>query len=73
VTTTQQNQARIARDQAFDAVNEDMTELVLEFVDSGLLTAADLRAALDDALLTVACETAAGEQVAAARPEGTPR
>ena len=66
MSTAQENQAQIARDQALDAVTEEMTELVLEFVtESGLLTAADLRAALNDALVTAACETAAGNAVAA--------
>ena len=66
MSTAQENQAQIARDQALDLLAEEMTELVLEFVtESGLLTAADLRAALNDALATAACETAAGNAVAA--------
>ena len=53
--STAQTTARIARDQACDAVFDEMTNLVLEFVtESGLLTAGDLRAALDEAIATFA-------------------
>ena len=67
MSTAQENQAQIARDaSAATCWTDDMAELVLEFVtESGLLTAADLRAALNDALATAACETAAGNAVAA--------
>ncbi len=54
-TTARANQDRIARDEACDAVFDDMTELVLEFVtETGLLTPDDLRAALNEAIATFA-------------------
>ena len=53
--TARASQDRIARDEARDAVSDEMTNLVLNFVtESGLLTGDDLRAALNEAIATFA-------------------
>jgi hypothetical protein len=47
----QANQDQIARDEARDAVTDDMADLVVKYItDTALLTPADLRIALEVAL-----------------------
>lgn len=59
-----QNENDIADAEISNALDTDMMQVVLDYMVTMGLSAARLREALNDAIVTAACETAAGDAVA---------